>query len=121
MSDWLSPEEREEFRAYNEKRYKEQHGNCLAQIEALKKENERLNEHSRDFSRQHHEALDEIQRLQRALHFWLPHVPAKGAHEVLMRTGDDAMLLAGYDPTEPVELDAEARGWITLNAEPQKP
>jgi hypothetical protein len=61
----------------------------------------------------------EVERLQRALRFWLPHVPAKGSHEILIRTGDDAMLLTGYDPTAPVELDAEARGWITLNAEPQ--
>ena len=59
----------------------------------------------------------EVKRLQRALHFWLPHVPAKGSHEVLTRVGDDAMLLACYDPTEPVELDAEARGWIVLNVE----
>jgi len=42
MSDWLSPQEREEFRAYNEKRYKEQHGHCIAQIDALRQENEQL-------------------------------------------------------------------------------
>ena len=38
MSDWLSPQEREEFRAYNEKRYKEQHGACLERINQLRQE-----------------------------------------------------------------------------------
>lgn len=73
----------------------------------------------RDAAEEIEQLRAEVQRLQRALHFWLPHVPATGSYEILMRTGDDAMLLAGYDPTEPVELDAEARGWITLNAQPQ--
>lgn len=38
MNDWLSPQEREEFRAYNEKRYKEQHGACLERINQLRQE-----------------------------------------------------------------------------------
>lgn len=63
----------------------------------------------------------EVQRLQRALHFWLPGVPASGPEEIAQRCGDDAMLLVGYDPTDPVELDAEARGWIKLQESPGHP
>lgn len=61
----------------------------------------------------------EVQSLQRALHFWLPAVPVSGPYEIAQRCGDDAMLLVGYDPTQPVELDAEARGWITLHLHPR--
>lgn len=42
MDDWISRKEREELRAYNERRYKQQHGLCIMKIEALKQENERL-------------------------------------------------------------------------------
>lgn len=62
----------------------------------------------------------EVQRLQRALAFWLPCVPAEGPEEVLIRTGDDAMLLVGYDPTEN-EPTAEERGWISLAQHPRAP
>lgn len=62
--------------------------------------------------------LDEIERLQRALHFWLPPVPANDP-EIAQRASNDAYLLIGFDPRHPAELDAEARGWITLRAPPQ--
>lgn len=51
----------------------------------------------------------EVQRLQRALHFWLPGVPANDP-EIAERASSDAFLLVGFDPRHPVELDAEARG-----------
>jgi len=56
----------------------------------------------------------EIQRLQRALSFWMPCVPdpgevMAGACERLM---DDAMLMAGYDGVD--EKSAEALGWVRL-------
>lgn len=52
---------------------------------------------------------DEVQRLQRALAFWLPRVAAKDS-EANTRCGDDAFLLGGYEgPSEPC---AEELGWI---------
>lgn len=55
----------------------------------------------------------EVQRLQRALAFWLPCVPA---HElppdIEKRLEDDIAILAGYDG--PVEPEAETLGWIEL-------
>ncbi len=60
------------------------------------------------------ELYDEIQRLQRALTFWMPCVPdpgevPEGCCERLM---DDAMLLAGFDG--PTEKSAEELGWVKL-------
>ena len=57
-----------------------------------------------------------IERLQRALHFWHPGVPADDG-EIADRAGDDAMLLVGWDPTE-AEPDARTRGWISLRSAP---
>ena len=53
----------------------------------------------------------EIQRLQRALAFWLPHVPSSGS-ERATRCGDDARLLVGYAGR--LDPDAEYLGWITF-------
>ena len=62
----------------------------------------------------------EVQRLQRALMFWLPLVPSSDS-PAAERCGDDAMLLGGYDG--PDEECAEALGWITFNyaSEPTAP
>lgn len=61
---------------------------------------------------------EEVQRLQRALNFWLPSMPDRELPpELEKRLGDDIMLLVGYDGE--MEPEAEERGWITLNAEPQ--
>jgi hypothetical protein len=56
----------------------------------------------------------EIQRLQRALNFWMPCVPnpgevPEGCCERLM---DDSYLLAGFDG--PTEKSAEELGWVKL-------
>jgi hypothetical protein len=56
----------------------------------------------------------EVQRLQRALSFWHPGVPAEGIEEMVNRAGDDAMLLFGYDGSP--EKSARELGWITLTA-----
>src|ERR1039458_1018544 len=53
----------------------------------------------------------EVQRLQQALAFWLPHVPSSGS-ERAERCGDDAMLLVGYAGR--LDPDAEYLGWITF-------
>lgn len=53
----------------------------------------------------------EVQRLQRALAFWLPLVPADDS-EIEDRAGDDAMLLVGFDG--PMHPCAEELGWIKL-------
>jgi len=94
MNDFLSPDEREELRAYNEKRYKAQHGHCITQIDELRAE---------------------VLRLQTALHFWLPSMPVECPEEIADRIGTDAHLLAGFN-AKTVESDAQSRGWITLNA-----
>lgn len=61
------------------------------------------------------ELFDEIQRLQKALNFWLPSVPVNGPQEVVNRIAHDAHLLAGYNELEvPEEQDAEQLGWIKL-------
>ena len=54
---------------------------------------------------------NEIAELQRALAFWLPHVPGNDT-EIADRAGDDAMRLCGYNGED--EVCAETRGWITL-------
>ena len=59
----------------------------------------------------------EVERLQRALCFWLPGVPMNGPEEIAQRIGDDAHLLASLKVAD--EKDAEELGWITLNAAPQ--
>lgn len=56
---------------------------------------------------------NEVQRLQVALAFWLPHVPAEGPEEILNRVGDDSMLLCGLQGDPPPS--AEERGWIKLS------
>jgi len=53
----------------------------------------------------------QVERLQRALSYWMPCVPGDDA-EIALRAGDDAYLLSGYSgPDEPT---AEELGWITL-------
>lgn len=59
------------------------------------------------------ESQEEVQRLQRALAFWLPSVPTDGAQQVIDRITHDAFLLTGYEPEED-EPDAETLGWIEL-------
>lgn len=54
----------------------------------------------------------EIQRLQTALAFWLPSVPANDS-EAAERCGDDAMLLVGL--AGPIKPSAEELGWITFH------
>lgn len=61
---------------------------------------------------------DEVQRLQRALNFWLPSVPQEGPEEIADRISHDASLLVGYetDGDDPIDAkDAEQLGWIILN------
>lgn len=60
----------------------------------------------------------QVQRLQRALAFWLPGMPLNGG-EVFDRAAADAYLLIGYNG--PTELSAEELGWITLNENPDPP
>jgi hypothetical protein len=55
----------------------------------------------------------EIQRLQRALAFWLPKVPSSGSGRAT-RCGNDAMLLVGYPRGMELEPGAEDLGWITF-------
>lgn len=55
----------------------------------------------------------EVQRLQRALSFWHPGVPATGPRTIHERAAADAWLLAGYDG--PNEQSAMDLGWITLS------
>lgn len=60
----------------------------------------------------------EVQRLQRALNFWLPVVPAHGPEVLADRIGHDAGLLVGYEPDGDHERDqqtAEELGWIRLS------
>lgn len=54
----------------------------------------------------------EIQRLQRALAFWLPTVP-EGPAEIADRVANDAMLLCGYEGE--AERSAEELGWLRLD------
>jgi len=59
--------------------------------------------------------LAEIQRLQKALNFWLPSVPMDGDKSIIDRIAHDAQLLAGYNELEvPEEKDAQTMGWIEL-------
>ncbi|HJV52771.1 MAG TPA: hypothetical protein VJ652_14990 [Noviherbaspirillum sp.] len=51
------------------------------------------------------------QQLQRALMFWLPMVPGD-PEEISKRSGDDAMLLIGYEGDD--EKSAEELGWLSL-------
>lgn len=57
------------------------------------------------------EADLEIARLQKALAFWLPGVPAV-AGERGERISEDSFLLSGYEGEQ--EVDAESLGWIEL-------
>lgn len=56
----------------------------------------------------------EIQKLQKALFFWLPNVPAMDG-AVGDRIADDAWLLAGYEGDS--VQSAEQLGWIKLTKE----
>lgn len=59
----------------------------------------------------HGECLEEIRKLQRALAFWMPMVPA-AAFPAADRLAEDSFLLAGYQGD--FEKDAEALGWVQL-------
>jgi hypothetical protein len=59
------------------------------------------------------EQAAEIERLQRALAFWLPGVPSSGSGRAT-RCGNDAMLLVGYPKGMELEPGAEDLGWITF-------
>ena len=56
----------------------------------------------------------EVQRLQRALSFWMPCVPDPGEvpEGCCQRLMDDSFLLAGYEGE--AEKSAEELGWIRL-------
>lgn len=57
---------------------------------------------------------NEIERLQKALAFWLPHRPATELPpDLTERLEHDIGLLAGY--MGKMEPDAEERGWIRLS------
>jgi hypothetical protein len=58
------------------------------------------------------ELEEEVQNLQRALFFWLPHVPAEDT-ERSKRIGDDTYLLIGYQGE--IEKCAQELGWISLS------
>lgn len=56
---------------------------------------------------------EEVQRLQRALAFWMPHMPdCELPEEIDKRLEHDIWLLAGSDPNG--EKGAEELGWIAL-------
>jgi hypothetical protein len=57
------------------------------------------------------ELEQQIENLQKALAFWLPHVPAEDT-ERGKRIGDDTYLLIGYEGE--VAAGAEELGWIKL-------
>lgn len=73
----------------------------------------RRGESLRAMMRQRDEAWARIEKLQCALAFWLPGVPAE-EHDLHERVADDAFLLAPYDG--PAEPSAEDLGWITLSS-----
>lgn len=58
----------------------------------------------------------ENERLQIALCFWMPRVPADD-DEIAQRAGDDAFLLGGMDGAD--VPSAEDLGWIMLRPTPQ--
>ena len=73
---------------------------------------ERQGQLIKDFQKDQTELEAEIQRLQRALAFWLPHVPASDSARAT-RCGDDAMLLFGLEGD--VVPGAEELGWIKFS------
>lgn len=60
------------------------------------------------------ELAAEVQRLQRALRFWLPRVPVEESARA-ERVASDVFLLCGLSDL-PSDDTAESRGWITLSA-----
>lgn len=80
----------------------------VAELEQACKENARYSAEMREEFEQRGE---EIQKLQKALRFWLPHVPPEDS-ERGNRIANDTYLLAGYQGE--IEADAEERGWIRL-------
>jgi hypothetical protein len=58
------------------------------------------------------ELEQQVARLQIALAFWLPSVPAVD-HPIAERLCNDANLLCGLDAD--IVPDAETLGWVTLN------
>lgn len=62
---------------------------------------------------EHCDLLDQVQRLQRALSFWLPGMPERVEDQSLYNRLDaDIGLLAGYEGD--FEASAESLGWIKL-------
>lgn len=65
---------------------------------------------------EHCALLEEVQRLQKALNFWLPGMPETvNNQELYERLDHDISLLVGFDG--PYEGSADDRGWIKLNDE----
>jgi hypothetical protein len=64
------------------------------------------------------EAEEFIEKLQRALNFWMPCVPDPGEvpEGCCKRLMDDSYLLAGFDG--PTEKTAEDLGWVKLQPPP---
>jgi hypothetical protein len=88
-------------------------------IEAQRKEIERLERIEikyKNLCPVLNEQAAEIDRLQRALAFWLPGVPNDDS-AAGKRCGDDAMLLVGFNGV--FEPSAEDLGWIKLS-QPEK-
>jgi hypothetical protein len=54
----------------------------------------------------------EVERLQIALDFWLPNIPATGPEKLIKRMTHDAWLLAGLDGEK--RQTAEDLGWAKL-------
>lgn len=69
-------------------------------------------ERLRAIAEERDELVLEVARLQHALAFWLPQVPAAD-NAAAIRCGNDAMLLAGCEC--PLEPCAEELGWITMH------
>jgi hypothetical protein len=65
------------------------------------------------------EQAAEIQRLQQALAFWLPHMPAEPLPPYIDERLESAIwMLAGYNG--PIEEGAEHLGWIKACFEPER-
>ena len=88
---------------------------AMAEIERLTKRDAERETWYQALVTRHEESEAEVQRLQRSLMFWLPHMPAgKIPPEIETRLENSIWLLAGYDGE--TEAGAEELGWITFHA-----
>jgi len=85
MSDWLSPQEREEFRAYNEKRYKDQHGACLERINQLSAKLDAI-KRTREQERDYADVCYENERLRKAVFRYACHCGKQGEDPTIHAT-----------------------------------